>query len=93
MHRSHRGFHQAEEQPPTHLCRRQSAHVVQGVFKRIYECLLEDGVVRPEQIVCPPHLPTPQDMQLVRASHHVLRCDEVDWASSRIGAEMLLLLR
>ena len=39
--------------------------MVQGVFKRIYECLLEDGVIRPEQIVCPPQLPTPEDMQLV----------------------------
>lgn len=47
----------------------KSVDTLQGVFKRIYECLLEDGVVRPEQIVCPPHLPSPQDMQLVRAVH------------------------
>ncbi len=48
---------------------------MQGVFKRIYECLLEDGVARPEQIACPPHLPTAQQMQLVRSLLWRLRCD------------------
>ena len=46
--------------------REKESSVLQGVFMRIYECLLEDGVVRPEQIACPPHLPTAQQMQLVR---------------------------
>ena len=47
---------------------RNPAVLSQGVFKRIHDLLLEEGIVRPGQVVCPATLPTPEMLNQVITS-------------------------